>query len=86
MHLQILLSLALARLSGCACLKTLRYRIETDPLEIGRVSQHVLLVFAAVVRDMKSALTLMKRREDMALLVKLGKAPVKPDRPGRKHS
>ena len=30
------------------------------------------------------ALTLMKRREAMAELVKLGKAPVKPERGGRK--
>jgi len=29
-------------------------------------------------------LTLIKRRADMAELVKLGKAPVKPERPGRK--
>ena len=44
LHLQILLTLALARLSGCACLKTLSYRIATSPLEIGRVSQHVFVV------------------------------------------
>ena len=31
------------------------------------------------------ALTLIKRRENMAELVKLGKAPVKPERGGRKQ-
>lgn len=30
------------------------------------------------------ALTLIKRRADMAQLVKLGKAPTKPEKPGRK--